>query len=174
MGAGILPVSIKNNKLFFLLGKENQYSDSGGWADFGGGSEYNETNFQTAVREGAEELNGFLGDEKKMKLLLKKNKIMNIKTGNKKYESFLMYVKYDDNLVTYFNNNYIFSHKHLPNVVRSHNGLLEKSEIKWFSINDLIKETNFRHYYKEIVESVLKNSPEIKRIVKNIKMNVYD
>ena len=39
MGGGILPVAIKNNKLYFLFGKENELDDTPGWADFGGGAE---------------------------------------------------------------------------------------------------------------------------------------
>jgi len=63
MGAGILPVSEHNGKLYFLFGKET-FDDSGqlGWADFGGGKESQDTSvFDTAIREGGEELNGFLG-----------------------------------------------------------------------------------------------------------------
>ena len=62
MGGGILPVSKHNGKLYFLFGKE-AFDDSGetGWADFGGGKEPEDNSvFETAVREGAEELNGFL------------------------------------------------------------------------------------------------------------------
>ena len=40
MGAGILPTTIHNNKLYFLFGKENPLEDSSkGWSDFGGGIE---------------------------------------------------------------------------------------------------------------------------------------
>jgi hypothetical protein len=36
MGAGILPTTIHNNKLYFLFGKENQYEDSAHvFSDFG-------------------------------------------------------------------------------------------------------------------------------------------
>ena len=40
MGAGILPTTIHNDKLYFLFGKENQYEDSAeGFSDFGGGTD---------------------------------------------------------------------------------------------------------------------------------------
>ena len=55
MGAGILPTSIHNNKLYFLFGKENKYEDSAsGFSDFGGGTDNKETFIQTAIREGPE------------------------------------------------------------------------------------------------------------------------
>ena len=60
MGAGLLPICIYKNKIYFLFGKENYTNDTPGWSDFGGGREKNETDIETASREGAEELNGFL------------------------------------------------------------------------------------------------------------------
>jgi hypothetical protein len=39
MGAGILPTTIHNGKLYFLFGKEGKYEDSApGFSDFGGGT----------------------------------------------------------------------------------------------------------------------------------------
>ena len=70
MGAGILPTTIYNGKLYFLFGKENKYADSPGWSDFGGGTDNNETFRETALREGSEELIGFLGDKHEIKKLL--------------------------------------------------------------------------------------------------------
>ena len=43
MGAGILPTTIHNGKLYFLFGKEGKYEDSApGFSDFGGGTDNNE------------------------------------------------------------------------------------------------------------------------------------
>ena len=67
MGAGVLPISIKNNKIYFLFGKENKYNDTPGWADFGGGTEPNENIFNGAVREAWEESTGFLGSIEEIK-----------------------------------------------------------------------------------------------------------
>ena len=51
MGAGILPATIRNGKLWFLFGKENQYEKSApGFSDFGGGVEKDETPLEKAVR----------------------------------------------------------------------------------------------------------------------------
>ena len=61
MGAGILPVALHHDKIFFLFGKENKNADTPGWSDFGGGKEKGERPLTTAIREGYEELSGFLG-----------------------------------------------------------------------------------------------------------------
>lgn len=50
MGAGILPTTIHNNKLYFLFGKENKYADTPGWSDIGGGTDNDETFMQTAMK----------------------------------------------------------------------------------------------------------------------------
>ena len=65
VAASILPITIHNNKLHFLFGKENPMEDSAkGWSDFGGRVDDGETIIQAALREGSEELTGFLGDER--------------------------------------------------------------------------------------------------------------
>ena len=136
MGGGILPVALKNNKLYFLFGLENELDDTPGWADFGGGHEKHESMFDTAAREGCEELNGFLGCENDIKLQMIQNKILHLKY--KTYTSHLFKIDYDDNLPLYYNNNYEFFIKYLPKVKNApHNGLLEKMQIKWFSMDDI-------------------------------------
>ena len=58
MGAGILPVTIFKGTVFFLLGREKYHNNY--WCDFGGSSNINESIYDTAIREGYEELDGFL------------------------------------------------------------------------------------------------------------------
>ena len=85
MGAGILPVSIHKNKLHFLFGQEENGNK---WSDFGGRSESNETDLQTAIREGYEELNGYYGTMKEFKQLVKNNTLLTyIKGVNKQYQA---------------------------------------------------------------------------------------
>jgi hypothetical protein len=50
MGAGVLPTTIKDNKLYFLFGKENEFDDTPGWSDFAGGQDVNESQMKTAIR----------------------------------------------------------------------------------------------------------------------------
>ena len=86
----------------FLLGKEykNNY-----WCDFGGSSNNFESTFQTAIREGYEELDGFLGDKKNLE-----NKVYNnlIKQYSiERYTTFLINVNYQEiNMLPYYFNNY--------------------------------------------------------------------
>ena len=64
VGAGILPVGVYKNKLYFLFGRENKYERSSpGWADFGGGVDKNDSIWKSAVREAREETIGLLGTE---------------------------------------------------------------------------------------------------------------
>ena len=71
VAGSILPVAIHKNKLYFLFGREGSMDDTPGWADFGGGAENGEDPYQTALREGGEELTGFLGDGKDVEKLIK-------------------------------------------------------------------------------------------------------
>ena len=76
MGAGILPISFKDGKIYFLFSREagdKKFRDTGKWSDFGGSKEKNETYEQTAIREGWEESNGILGNKKAISSLLHNN-----------------------------------------------------------------------------------------------------
>ena len=86
VAASILPVSIHKGKLYFLFGKENELEDSAkGFSDFGGRVENQETIYETALREGTEELSGFLGNAKQLKQLITKNeKQKQIKKNDRK------------------------------------------------------------------------------------------
>ena len=70
MGGGLLPVTIHEGKVLFLLGREH---DEKKWSDFGGGREGRESHFDTALREGCEELNGFFGCKTHLKNTVKRN-----------------------------------------------------------------------------------------------------
>ncbi len=161
MGGGILPVAIKNDKVYFLFGKENELDDTPGWADFGGGHEEGETHFDTALREGSEEINGFLGSAEQLRKRVKQNKIVTIKF--KEYTTFIFKMDFDENLPTYYKNNYEFFSRYLPHVKhKKDNGLLEKAKIKWFSYDELKdKKKEFRSFYQNIVELIIKQQSNI-------------
>ena len=73
VAGSLLPITIHNNKLYFLFGKENPMEDSAkGWSDFGGRVDAGETPFTAALREGGEELTGFLGNNSALRKLVKK------------------------------------------------------------------------------------------------------
>jgi 8-oxo-dGTP pyrophosphatase MutT (NUDIX family) len=160
-GGGILPVAIKNGQVHFLFGKENELDDTPGWADFGGGAEDGESSFDTALREGSEEINGFLGSAEQLRKEVKKHKISTIQF--KTYTTYIYMMDYDAKLPFYYKNNYEFFSRYLPHVKhKKDNGLLEKSKIRWFSYDELKKEKkNFRSFYQNIVDLILKQEKNI-------------
>ena len=173
MGAGILPVALYRGTLFLLLGKERNDL----WSDFGGSATNKEDIFKTAIREGCEELNGFLGTEDDLEIMVKKNSIMQISFEDREktqrkiiYTTFLFNTKYDKNLPIYFNNVNKFAEIHLSDKVnKHHNGLFEKGEINWFSISELKeKKINMRPWYNPFIDSVIKNE---RIIINTIKEN---
>ena len=160
-GGGILPVAIKNDKVYFLFGKENELDDTPGWADFGGGADNGETPFDTALREGSEEINGILGSAEQLRKQVKQNKISTIKF--KTYTTYVYMMDYDSKLPFYYKNNYEFFSRYLPHVKhKKDNGLLEKSKIRWFTFEELKEEKkNFRSFYQNIVDLILKQEKVI-------------
>jgi len=172
MGAGIMPIAVYKETLFVLLGKERfKENKKNLWCDFGGSVDKNnkfEINnpYYTAIREGVEELNGLLGDFKILKNKVDQNLLCNISNKNDTYHSFLFNIDYDINLPIYFNNQNKFIEEKLYNIITANNGLFEKSEIKWFSINQLkniISDDKqfFRKHFISIIKQIIKNEKNI-------------
>lgn len=173
VAGSILPVTIHNNKLYFLFGKENPMEDSAkGWSDFGGGVENGETPYSTAMREGGEELTGFLGDGKQIKKLIHKNGgIYKIQHNN--YHIHIFFLEYDENLPKYYNNNHRFLWERMDKNVLSKTKLFEKIEINWFSIEDMKKKrSEFRSFYQEIVDKFIENQENIYHFIENKSSNI--
>jgi len=170
MGAGILPTTIINNKLYFLFGKENKYEDTApGFGDFGGGEKKNESFLNTAIREGCEELTGFLGSEKDLKKLLSKYGTYNIDcktTSGSIYRLHLFPLEYDEKLAFYYNNNQKFLQKRLyPNVLKK-SKIFEKEEIRWICVDDLLKmKKQFRFFYMPTLERLTREKESIKGFI---------
>ena len=91
MGAGVLPVALYRGAIFILLGQERHNNL---WSDFGGSRSGQEDHFDTAIREGTEELNGLLGDESKLKKRLNNDLIVSISNKKDNYKSYLFNIKY--------------------------------------------------------------------------------
>ena len=160
MGAGILPITLFKGTLYLLLGQERHDHL---WSDFGGSSNKREPPFKTAIREGAEELNGFLGNEKKLSQLVNKNKLLTIK--HEHYTTYVFHIPYNKDLPTFFSNVNNFAETHLKDKIDvNHNGLFEKTNIEWFSINKF-KNANanansnikIREFYLPIITTLIKN-----------------
>ena len=158
MGAGILPVTMYNGILLFLLGKER---NNNLWCDFGGSSENNEQPIQTAIREGGEELNGILGLDEQLYNIVTSYMILPIEFN--RYTSFLYNIDYDNKLINTFDNNNNFAEIYLNDLIdKKHNGLFEKSEIRWFTLTDLKKHIKqIRPHYVPIVNTIIYNQDKI-------------
>ena len=154
-GGAILPVAIYHDKLYFLMGKENELEKSAkGWADFGGGGEAGETPFQTALREGSEELCGFLGGQDRIRQLLNPSYNFRYKT----YHVFLFRLHYDPNLPLYYNQQHAFLWNKIDNQLLQKSRCFEKEQIRWFTEEELTTmRTEFRPFYQEVVDHMVKN-----------------
>jgi 8-oxo-dGTP pyrophosphatase MutT (NUDIX family) len=161
VAGSILPFTIHNGKVYFLFGKENSLADTPGFSDFGGGVEGNEDPFQTALREGGEELTGFLGDSNALEKLINKNGGF-YKMVHNTYNIHVIYIDYDENLPKYYNQNHEFLWKRMNKKYLNNTKLFEKIEIKWFSISHMKKHKNkFRNFYQEIVPKIVNEVPFI-------------
>lgn len=170
MGASILPVTIHNGKVLLLFGKERNIDSNPGWSDFGGGTDKGETFMETAVREGSEELTGFIGSPSDIKRLLNKYGTIHVDYQSKGYNTYRCHVfpmAYDAELPYYFNNNQTFLQKRLdPSIIRD-SKLFEKTQIKWFDINELAaKRSEFRDFYRNIIDLILEKKTEIIALAK--------
>lgn len=167
VAGSILPVAIHKNKLYFLFGKENPLEDSSrGWSDFGGGVDKGESPYTTALREGGEELTGFLGDDKNVHKMLKTSgKIYPLVHND--YHVHMFWMEYDPNLPIYYNNNHSFLWKRMNKHLLNKTKLFEKIEIEWFSAEDMKSRRNeFRPFYREIVDKILNEITDITLVMK--------
>jgi 8-oxo-dGTP pyrophosphatase MutT (NUDIX family) len=176
MGAGILPTTIHNNKLYFLFGKENKYEDSApGFSDFGGGTDNNETFLETALREAGEELTGFLGSKTEIKQLFKPG-TYNIdylakNDTHQKYRMHIFYYPYNEYLPFYYNNNQKFLQTHLTPEIIKNSKIFEKEEIRWICIDDMKRmRPKFRSYFQNIIDIILKERLNIQKFIE-LKLN---
>jgi len=165
MGAGILPTAIYKNKLYFLFGKENKYADTPGFSDFGGGTEKSESYLQTAIREGGEELTGFLGSDEDLSKMLKKRGTYNINNDGD-YRMHIFCMNYDEALPRYYNNNQCFLQKRLDPEIIKKTKIFEKAEIRWFCVDELLaRKKEFRSYFQKIVEKIVAQQAKIFKFI---------
>jgi hypothetical protein len=170
MGAGILPTTIYKNKLYFLFGKENKYEDTApGFSDFGGGTDNNETYMETAIREGGEELTGFLGTDVELKKMLEKYGTYNIdnKTPSGSiYRIHIFPMGYDPLLPFYYNNNQRFLQKRLDSEVIKKTKIFEKEEIRWICIDELKKmKSQFRFFFRPTIDRINNEKEQIRKFI---------
>lgn len=172
-GSSILPVALHNNKLYFLFGKENSMEKSApGFSDFGGGIEKGETPFETAVREGGEELTGFLGSSSQIRRHIKKNggtyafTHTNAKNSAQNYTVHIIKHPYDPYLPVHYNNNHRFLWNKMNRRLLSSTKLFEKIEIEWFCEDELRRRmSEYRPFYREVVDTLLRKLDQIRAFV---------
>lgn len=168
VAASILPVTIHNGELYFLFGKENEMEDSAkGFSDFGGGVESGESIFDAALREGSEELCGFLGNSKQLSQLIQKNGGTYHITYGSEYHVHIFFLEYDKNLPKYFTNHHHFLWEKMDKKLLNKSKLFEKQEIRWFSLKDIDKnKIKFRPFYREIIDDIIEDLPKIYNFIK--------
>ena len=171
MGASILPITVHNGKILLLFGKERDIDENPGWSDFGGGTDKGESFLQTAVREGGEEMTGFLGSSDDIKRLLKRFGTFNLDyksdNGYGTYRCHIFPMAYDDYLPHYYNNNQRFLQKRLPSSIIRNTKICEKTQINWFDINELAKRrSDFRGFYRNIIDLIVENKTELEKFAR--------
>lgn len=160
MGGGLLPVSFHDNKVLFLLGREHEEKQ---WSDFGGGREGNETHFETAIREGCEELNGFFGCRTALRNYVRKNMLVEVNKNG--FTTYVFYVPYDPFLPKYFENNFKLMKSRFPREI-ARNGMFEKDKIEWVTPYKARKMMpKVRPFYRAVLSEVLKHSNKLKKIL---------
>lgn len=170
MGASVLPVTVHNGKILLLFGKERNIDSNPGWSDFGGGTDKGETFMETATREASEELTGFIGSAADIRKLLKKYGTIQVDYQSKGYSTYRCHIfpmAYDEQLPFYYNNNQSFLQKRLdPSVIRD-TKIFEKTQIRWFDINELKRRRHeFRDFYRNIIDLILEKKSEIIALAK--------
>ena len=170
MGGSILPITLHKGKIYFLFGKERDIDENPGWSDFGGGTDKGETFINTAIREGQEELTGFLGTTNDIKKMLNKYGTYNIDFKSEGYDTYRCHIfpmEYDELLPYYYNNNQQFLQQKLDSKIIRDSKIFEKTQIKWFSFDEIKKHrSKFRSFYKNVIDLILGNRLEIVKFVR--------
>lgn len=176
VGCSILPVTIVNNKLHFLFGKEHSSDTTPGYSDFGGGNEKGESVYETAMREGGEELSGFLGGPSDIKKLIRSSGGYYKLTYNfpdqngNAYHIHLFHMNYDENLPKYYNANHKYLWERMNNEYLKSTKIFEKCKIDWFSQDDVSnRRSEFRSFYQNITDMILDHEPEIRTFLNKTK-----
>ena len=170
--ASILPVSIRNGKLYFLFGKENPMEDSAhGFSDFGGAKEAGQSFYETALREASEELTGFLGSKEQLRRRIKRmggtHVIPYVSDDNgKEYRVHIIYADYDQELVEHFNNNHAFLWNKMDKKMLNDSALFEKIEIRWICESKLRSfYPQMRPFYRKIADMIIQDLPKIRAFI---------
>ena len=118
------------------------------------------------MREGGEELTGFLGDGKQIEALIKRSGGV-YKMQYETYHIHLFNLPYNADLVKHYNDNHQFLWQRMNKKFLTNTKLFEKIEIKWFGLREMKKRRNeFRNFYRNVVDLILKEEPNIRKFLK--------
>lgn len=144
MGAGILPLALKEGEVQFLLSRESSGRDKGLWCHFGGGKERGESYIDTAIREGLEESNGLFGSHQHLTDLMS-DQLVDIVTMNG-HRIYVVQVKWDERLPEAFKSDFLQVARSHPGVIGK-NGMYEKDRVEWVP-QRLLTRKRLRHWFK--------------------------
>ena len=163
--AGILPVAIHKKQLYFLFGRENQYNDTPGWSDFGGGIEPGETILETNLREIEEETCGFISRQEIIESIHQYGSMtFTMSPNGKKYITTIVKIPYDEKLPEYFNKSRATIEKYIPKITKT-SVIFEKDKMKWFTLDEM-KPYIFRRFYHIMIQKLIHNHKDIERFAK--------
>ena len=175
----------RGKQLVFLFGKERDCDANPGWSDFGGGTDSGESFLVTAIREGSEELTGFLGSEQNVRAYIraaiKHSKTHELYTiqylpREPKYSTYCVHiipVPYQDfaMLAQYYNNNQAFLQKRLSAQLIRDSKIFEKQEIRWFTWSEMARRRHeFRVFYRDIIDLLLAQRKRIEVYARQVLM----
>ncbi len=152
-GCGILPISIRNNKLYVLCGIEN----NGKISDLGGRIESGEKAIQCAAREFYEESVGLVAKYEDL-LKYKIYHIVNLKFHGKCYISYVMKMKYIDVQEKY---------QKLIQYARDNKSQPKKIDFRDYNMNQLYKDNTYPSGYFELKEIKWIPLDELETMAKN-------
>tara|TARA_Y100000816_G_scaffold292527_1_gene288371 strand:+ start:1133 stop:1612 length:480 start_codon:yes stop_codon:yes gene_type:complete len=148
--AGILAYGFKNNEIVFLLGKDSKWKQ---WSDFGGKNDPIDCNVicKTATREFYEESIGVIYDIIQVNEYIK-NAIY-IKSKSYKNYDYYMYIMKIPYSMDYVNDFYTLKQFNLS-IPQKYK---EKTELRWFTLQEILKNTNEREMRSVFFKSVINN-----------------
>ena len=124
------------------------------------------------MREGAEELTGFLGDYHTIRKYIERNGGTYNINHKDEYHVHIFFVEFDAKLPKYYNDNHLFLWKNMNNKYLNKTKLFEKIEIEWFSLEDIQKRrSEFRSFYREITDHFIAEEKQIRSFLKNSRKN---
>jgi len=165
-GAGILPIAVHRNKVYFLFGRENKYNDTPGWSDFGGGIEPGESLIDTNLREIEEETCGFIQRDEIIQSIRRYGSLtFTISTNGRKYTTTIVRIPYDEKLPFYYNKNRLTIEKYVnPKIIKS-NVIFEKDQLAWATMEDFGR-IPFRLFYQKMIQILIENRKKIDHFVR--------